>query len=231
MKTLRWLPVFFAAACAAQTAPPAADVWGDYSLMNRPVTGEIWDDHQPASLYHWDVVSANESHVHWGNPRKWPVEHRERFIHSGDWVLLDGWWDHGTYYTQRVAQENLCDANCSSCRPLEGGVQHYAQWRIPDHGYCLQAEGTITERSSGKVIHFRHLQVYTPPAPCSNRSFAHATCITQHETWWDDNHKEFQKTLDRTIYLAKGLGNGFRIEQTFPKPWHAELHEPPKEQK
>ncbi|HUR88501.1 MAG TPA: hypothetical protein VMZ74_05375 [Ramlibacter sp.] len=227
MKVLLALPAaFMVAACAGQ---PAADVWGDYSLMGRAASGVIWDERAPASLYQWDTVSANEAHIHWGSPKNWPTEHRERFIHSGDWVLLDGWWGNGTYYTQRVTKEMLCDAACNSCKPLEGDVQHYAMWRVPAHAYCLQAEGTITERSSGKVLHFKHVQVYTPPAPCSNTSFAHATCITQHETWWDDNRTQFEKKLDRTEYLGKGLGHGFRIDQTFPKPWHAELHEVPKQ--
>ena len=145
--------------------------------------------------------------------------------------MLDGWWDNHTYYTQRVTRESLCDANCGACKSLEGGVQHYAMWRVPTYAYCLKAEGTITEQSSGKVTHFRHVQVYTPPAPCANKTFAHETCITHHETWWDDRHSEFREKKDRTSYLAKGLGLGFRIEQTFPKPWHAELRDPPKEQK
>jgi hypothetical protein len=212
---------------AAAWSADATDTWGDYSQMSRHIKGTIWDEHAPASIYQWDTLSANESAIHWGSPKKWPVEQGEHFIHSGDWVMLDGWWDHGTYYQQRVTDERICDGHCGSCSPLEGNVQHYALWRVPHRPYCLQAEGIITEQSSGKVVHFKHIQAYGPPAPCSNKSFSHATCITQHEIWYDDNKSSFQKRLDRTSYLAKGLGPGFIVDQVFPKPWHGELHEPP----
>jgi hypothetical protein len=209
------------------TTAATSEVWGNYSLMDRAVTGVIWDNAGPASQYQWDVVSANESHIHWGTPHSWPVPNRERFIHSGSWVLLDGWWGNGTYYTQRVTHERLCDVTCNTCITLSGGVQHYAKWNVPTRPYCLQAEGAITEASSGKVVNFRHVQVYWPSEPCTNSSFPSATCIKQHETWWDDNQSSFQKRLDRTVYLAKGLGVAFRIEQTFPLAWYAELREAP----
>ena len=73
MKIVRWLPLALAAACAAQAPAPAGDVWADYSLMGRGASGVIWDERAPTSLYQWDTVSANESHIHWGSPKKWPV--------------------------------------------------------------------------------------------------------------------------------------------------------------
>jgi hypothetical protein len=37
--------------------------------------------------------------------------------------------------------------------------------------------------------------------------------------WWDDNARPYAKYIDRTGYLAKGLGPAFAIRTTVPITW------------
>ena len=109
--------------------------------------------------------------------------------------------------------------------PSDAGRQHYVQWNIPSSGYCLYAEGTISGPNpdgSTFTVHFAHRQRWSPPARCANAYFSRETCIAQREEWWDDNGSPFALRIDRTQQLARGLGVGFTIRQTFPITWGAD---------
>jgi hypothetical protein len=125
---------------------------------------------------------------------------------------------------QRVTSEMIGDASCGNMRPLpsDGGRQHYVTWNISALAYCLDAVGTITSTVNGSVVHFEHKQQWGPPAPCSNAYLSGQTCITQHERWWDDNGHPYGLVLNRTQYIARGLGMAFEIRQTYPISWSAD---------
>ncbi len=199
--------------------------YADYSRITERSAGQFVSS-GGATTHQWSWRTEEPGHysISW-NPDK--PEDREDFFRSSDgkWLLLNGWSGNGTYYTQRVTSERQGDVNCTNMRPIEpdGGRQHYVRWNIPAEGYCLEATGTITEKSSGKTFKFRHRQVWYPPAPCSNAHYQGQTCIRQHEIWWDNNQHPWKKTLERDQYLAKGLGMAFKIRQTYPEPWSADL--------
>ncbi|MGH3803786.1 MAG: hypothetical protein ACRDTD_27370, partial [Pseudonocardiaceae bacterium] len=92
------------------SAAPAED-YGEYSLMNQRHAGQLYSGGSPAGQWSW-APQGNESEVWWGNPSKGPPANAERFIRSGDWILLDGWRDHDTYYVQRVHRELIGDGSC-----------------------------------------------------------------------------------------------------------------------
>ncbi|WP_199565408.1 hypothetical protein [Spongiactinospora rosea] len=216
-------------ATAATTAPAQAAVtenWGQYSRMMERSAGQHWADGQAAGQWTWKPLSADTSEVSWGDPKKWPPKSAEKFIHSGDWVMLDGWRDNGTYYTVRVTKEQIGDAGCGNLRTIAtSGRQHYVKWDIPGQAYCLKAWGKITEQSSGKVVDFGHTQIWHPPAPCSNRYLQNQTCIKQWESWWDNQGEPggpITKKLERDQHIARGKGMAFVIQQFFPKPWKSE---------
>ncbi|MBO0793619.1 MAG: hypothetical protein J2P36_22075 [Ktedonobacteraceae bacterium] len=207
----------------------ASATYDDYSSMTQRRAGQYWADDQAAGQWAWNPQSGGESRISWGDPAKWPPNSYEKFIHQEDWVMLDGWTGNGTYYKENVGGagngEWIGDATCKNLVPLpsSGGRQHYVKWTIPAQAYCLIAKGTITEESSGKILHFEHQQIWSPPSPCSNQYYQNQTCITQHERWSDDNGHPFQLTLDRSVQIARGLGMAFTIHQTFPSSWQAEL--------
>ncbi len=197
-------------------------------MMGSERGGTLYSGAHPASRYQWQRATPGEAHVQWTDPVSGKPGSLERFVHVGDWVMLDGWWGNGTYYQQRIERDESCDAACANCTTLATeGAQHYARWRVPAADYCLRTEGRIVEQSSGKSFRFRHVQVWSAPRPCGNASQREARCIVQHETWWDDNQSAFELKLDRSNYIAEGIGLGFRIEQSFPKPWQAELRPEP----
>jgi hypothetical protein len=207
-----------------------SDDYGEYSLMTQRHAGQFYSGGSPAGQWSW-TPRGEESEVLWGDPSKWPPNSAEHFIHAGNWVLLDGygWRDHGTYYVQRVNRELIGDGSCQNMTPLpsDGGRQHYVQWNIPPQAYCIQAWGTITEQFSGKTVDFFHSQVWSPPSPCRNTYLGARTCIRQRESWWDNNGAPgapITRKLERSVYLARGVGMGFVIDQTYPRPWHAELY-------
>jgi hypothetical protein len=203
--------------------------YGQYSLMTQRHAGQLYSGGSFAGQWSW-TSQGNEFDVLWGDPSKWPSDNAEHFIHSGDWVLLDGWRSLGKYsYIQRVNRELIGDGSCQNMTPLpsDGGREHYVQWTIAPRAYCLQAWGTITEQFSGKTVNFYHSQVWSPPSPCSNAHLGAQTCIRQWETWSDNNGSPgtpITCKLERSSYLARGVGMGFVIDQTYPHPWHAELH-------
>jgi hypothetical protein len=214
-------------AAQSATAGKAAAVgtYDEFSRLDERSAGQFGTGGSVAGQWSWRTEPSGEYTVNWEQEQP---ENRERFRRSanGDWLLLDGWGKKGTeYYEQRVTSEKIGAADCTDMKPIpaEGGRQHYVRWNIPAEGYCLDARGTIQEEKGGTEITFRHRQVWSPPEPCSNAAFQNRECITQHEIWWDDNQHEYKKTLDRKVQSAKGLGMGFRIDQTVPKPWSAEL--------
>jgi len=211
------------------TAAPSDD-YGEYSLMTQRHAGQFYSGGSLAGQWSW-TPQGEESEVVWGDPSKRPPNSVEHFIHAGNWVLLDGygWRDHGTYYVQRVNRELIGEGSCRNMTPLssDGDRQHYVQWHIPSWPYCLQAWGTITEQFSGKTVDFFHAQVWSPPSTCRNAYLGARTCIRQWESWWDNNGAPgapITRKLERSVYLARGVGMGFVIDQTYPQVWHAELY-------
>lgn len=217
-----------AAGCATRGGA-GRETWADFTMMGSQRGATLWSAGNPASHFQWSRASADEAHAQWTDPtRNNAPTSNERFLRVGDWVMLDGWWGNGTYYTQRIERDEWCDAACGNCTTIATeGPQHYARWQVPATDYCLRTEGRIVEQSSGKSFRFRHVQVWSAPRPCANGSQREERCIIQHETWWDDNQTPFERKLERSIYIAKGLGLGFRIEQSFPKPWQAEQRAEP----
>lgn len=203
------------------------ETYGDYSLMFARSAGQYSAGGQTAGQWAWSPQSATVSDISWGDPATWPPSYAERFVHRGDWVELEGYSDgqgHPVTEVQRVTSEKIGDANCSGMTdlPSDGGRQHYAKWAIPSEGYCLDASGTITSTANGSVVHFRHKQVWGPPALCANAYFSGQTCITQHEQWWDDNQHPYGLQIDRTQYIARGKGMAFAIRATVPTTWNAD---------
>ena len=227
-----WLPfaVLTLLLCALEpvaTAAPAQD-YGEYSMMSQRHAGQFYSGGSLAGQWSW-TPHGDESEVLWGDPSKWPPDSAEHFIHSGDWVVLDGWRSFGKYYVQRVNRELIGDTSCRNMTPLpsDDARQHYVQWNIPAQAYCLQAWGTITEQFSGKAVDFFHSQVWSPPSSCSNAYLGTRTCIRQWESWSDNNGnpgEPITRKLERSVYLARGVGMAFMIDQTYPHSWSAELH-------
>ncbi|MBV8541195.1 MAG: hypothetical protein JO364_14205 [Pseudonocardiales bacterium] len=220
--------LLFALGPIAAAAP--SDDYGEYSLMTQRHAGQFYSGGSLGGQWSW-TPRGEESEISWGDPSTSRPDSVENFIHAGDWVLLDGYGGHdpGTYYVQRVSRELIGDGSCRNMTPLpsEGGRQHYVRWEIAPHAYCLQAWGTITERLSGKTVeNFFHSQVWSPPSACRNTYLGARTCIRQWESWWD-NHgapgAPVTRRLERSVYLARGVGMGFLIDQAYPYPWHAEL--------
>lgn len=199
--------------------------YDDYSRLTQRSAGRFWSDGAKAGQWSWRTDKSGQYSVNWTEEDPGA---RERFVRSkGGWLLLDGWSGNGTYYRQRVTEEKLGDAHCSHMKSVssDGHRQHYVKWNVPEGAYCLDAKGTVTETSSGKKFHFRHRQVWSPPAPCSNAYITDRSCINQHETWWDDNQHPMRRTRERDQYLAKGLGMAFKIRQTVPSMWSADMKE------
>ncbi|HET6299078.1 MAG TPA: hypothetical protein VFG33_37260 [Kribbella sp.] len=215
-----------AGAARASAVQAEAENYGQYSLMFEKAAGQYWAGGAAAGQWAWTPLSATTSDISWGDPATWPPKSAERFIHDGDWVLLDGYNDGaGRPLTQiqRVTSEKLGDANCAGMSPIPsaGGKQHYVKWNIPATGYCLDAVGTIKPPNGSTTVNFRHLQKWSPPHPCSNTYFTNQTCITQFEQWWDDNQHPYALQLQRTLEIARGLGPAFTNHTTTPITWTA----------
>lgn len=223
------------ASAAAQPSDPAAadgaiqttQTYGQYSLMFEKAAGQYFAGGTAAGQWAWTPLNATESDISWGDPKTWPPKSAEHFIHDGAWVLLDG-YNNGAgrplTQIQRVTSETQGDANCNNRQtiPSSGGRQHYVKWNIPAAGYCLDATGTIKPPNGSTTVHFRHLQKWLPPHPCSNQYVSGRTCITQFEQWWDDNQHPYSLQLSRTLEIAKGLGPAFTNRTTVPVNWNAD---------
>lgn len=209
-------------------AEAAQLTYDQFSQMNARSAGQYWAGDQVAGQWAWNPQPAGESRISWGDPAKWPPAYAERFLHDGDWVLLDGWTDNGTYYTVRVTEEQVGDGTCANLLslPSSGGRQHYVRWAVPAQAYCLKAWGTITEQSSGAVVNFGHTQIWSPATTCGNAYYSGQTCIRQWESWWD-NHgapgTPINRKLERDQYIARGIGMAFKIQQYYPSAWRADL--------
>ncbi|MGI8307789.1 hypothetical protein [Saccharopolyspora hattusasensis] len=232
----RMLLVVGAPLAGTPTASAAtAETYADYSMAGTRSAGQFWSEdanmHDAAgwrNQWTWEPQSSGvDSRIAWGDPATWPPDVSERFISSGEWVLLDGWSDNGTYYRQRVDSEMIGNGlDCTNRRPLpsDSDRQHYVPWQVPTSIVCLIAEGTITEESTGTVIHFRHEQLWFPPAPCSNPYHSNQPCLQQYERWLDDNgHYDgvLREKLRRDQFIAKGKGMAFHISQYAPTKWTA----------
>lgn len=229
-RPLLWLlPLLMFALGPVATAAPSEN-YGEYSLMTRRHAGQFYSGGLPLGEWSW-TPQGDESLVVWVDLARKAPDSPERFVHSGDWVLLDGYGRHGVgpYNVQRVSRELIGDGACGNMLPLpsDEARQHYVQWKIPPRAYCLQAWGTITDQLSGKIVDFYHSQVWSPPGPCQNAYLGAQTCISQWETWADNNGSPggpLTRKLERTVYLARGIGMAFLMEQTFPSPLRIELH-------
>lgn len=215
------------AATPSAGAATAASNYGDFSLMFAKSAGQYFAGGTVAGQWAWSPQTSTTSDISWGDPASWPPASAEHFVRSGDWVELDGYSNGaGTPVTeaQRVSSETIGDANCANMVPLpsDGGRQHYVRWTIPATGYCLDAIGTITSTVNGSVVHFEHKQQWGAPAPCANGYLSGQTCITQHEQWSDDNSHPYGLQIDRTQYIAQGLGMAFEIRNTVPINWAAD---------
>ena len=198
-------------------------------MMFAKRAGQFAPDGGPAYQWGWRPQAGGRSRISWGDPKPWPPASSERFLRSGDWVLLDGYTNGSTDNFQRVTSEQLGDSACRNLRalPSDGGRQHYVRWRIPATGYCLRAQGTINAPHYPRPVRFQHNQVWYPPSPCSVPAYPNQVCIRQHEEWYDDNGHAYSKVLERDQYLARGLGMAFRIDTSFnnraPADWHARM--------
>ncbi|NUT94983.1 MAG: hypothetical protein HOY78_23460 [Saccharothrix sp.] len=219
---------------ASPTPVTTSSTFADFSRMTVRSAGQVWADGAAASQWAWKPLGGDDYEIAWGNPATWPPSYGEHFVRNGDWVLVNGYFDHANsnFNTQRVTSEHVGNADCADMQPLpsDGGRQHYVRWTIPATGYCLHATGTITVGANGAVVHFRHEQIWYPPAPCTNQYLGTRTCIRQHERWYDDKGHPFSLSLERDQYLAQGLGMGFKIDHTYDRkwqpgrqPWHAAL--------
>jgi hypothetical protein len=213
--------LLFAVGPVATAAP--SETYGEYSLMTQRHTGQFYSGGSPAGQWSW-TPQGDESEVLWSDSSTWPPDSAEHFIHAGEWVLLDGWRSFGKYYVQRVNRELIGDGSCRNMTPVpsDGGREHYVQWKIAPRAYCLQAWGTITEQFSGKTVDFFHSQVWSPPSTCRNSYLGVRTCIRQWESWSDNNGApgtSITRKLERSVSLARGVGMGFVIDQTYPHSW------------
>lgn len=209
-RLLSTLAVFGALLALTPAAPAAAatETYHHYTQMQRNSSANYYGDRgERLGGWDWAPGAPGWRGVSWSRP-----EYREWFGTSadGNWIVLDGWRDNGTYYTQRVTSESYGRHDCTGMRPFKvtDSRQHYAR-RIVGGGYCLVAHGTITEGSSGKVVGFTHVQQYSAPFTCATRFYANQRCISQRERWSDDNQTTFALKLDRVQYLAKGKGLTF----------------------
>lgn len=213
------------ASASSASAATATETFGDYSMMFSRSAGQYWSGGAVGGQWAWSPQSATESWIYWGDPAAWPPIYREQFTRVGDWVMLLGWWDHGNYYTHRVTTEWTANADCATNKqklPVGGG-QHYVKWAIPTAGYCLFAQGTITESGTGTVWHFQHQQVWSPAGLCGNAYQKPRQCLRQSEQWWDDIYHPYGLQLSRSSYLGKGAGMAWKVDQSQPGVWSTGL--------
>ncbi|MBK1788799.1 hypothetical protein [Prauserella cavernicola] len=187
--------------------------------MFERAAGQHWNASKAEGQWAWEPVSATESRIRWGHPDTWGTEqhpYKEHFRRDGDWVMLDGWEGNGTYYELNVAVQWLAGLDLVTNRvALPPGAQHYAKWTVPalGQGYSLFALGTIIEQSSGKRVAFAHEQRWCNVGPTTNPHLGSAPALRQTEKWWDDNgERPFGMRLHRDVYLAKGHGMAYRIQ-------------------
>ena len=225
MKRLLFLIIMtLLVASSSVASATVTETYGDFSLMFSRSAGQYWSGNQVGGQWAWSPQSSQESWIGWGNPATWPPAYHERFLLSGDWVYVDGWWDNNTYYKIQTSSEwTANDTNCLNRTYLSTGAQHYVKWTVPSSSYCVHAEGIITEMSTGHITTYRHDQKWSRQDVCANPYNASRPCLIQTESWWDDNNSPFQLKLTRSGSIGKGVGMAWNIRQTFPSVWNSDL--------
>ncbi|PXY20305.1 hypothetical protein [Prauserella endophytica] len=203
--------------------PSTVDTYADYTLMFERAAGQHWNATQAEGQWAWEPQSATESRIRWGHPHTWasePHQYKEHFRRDGDWVMLDGWEGNGTFYELDAAVQWTADGDLVTNRvALPPGAQHYAKWTVPPPlGGCygMFALGTIVEQSSGKRVAFAHEQRWTNVGVIASPHLPAAPALRQTEKWWDDNGHAFSLRVHRDVFLAKGYGMAYRIQNYDP---------------
>lgn len=211
MKKLSFL-ILFLLTLSISAKAYATDIYSNYSLMNGSNAGQIWSSVGASSQWAWSPQSSTESYIQWGNPANWPPSYYEDFYHDNDWVYLKG----SNNEDLRVTDEQIGDVNCNNLVsiPLNNpAYQHYTKWGIsPSTDYCLKANGTLTDTTTGSVVNFGHEQIWYHPQSCSNAYYSNKTCLIQFESWWDNNGHPFQEVIRRRVWIAKNIGMAFKIQ-------------------
>jgi len=220
---------------AAQAATPPT--YGDFSMMFQKSYGQIYatGTNQVGSQWAWSPQADGTSRIMWGAP--WPADqppsYQEEFQRAGDWVLLNGWYDNGTYYRIRTTTAWKAAGDCRTGRTFlpVGGPEPYALWAIPSASYCLYSEYTITEESSGYTFRAIHQQVWSPPAACPKNAAPNALrrpgevyvtvtdCVQEWESYADDKGRmpgDMVTAQEGTSLLARGFGMGYQIRRSVP---------------
>jgi hypothetical protein len=195
------------------------ETYADYTLMFQRSAGQHWNN-QAAGQWAWSPQSSTESSIYWGDPANWAAATSEKFIHDGDWVMLDG-YQSDTFYQVRTTVEWTADADCNTNRVslAPGGAQRYAKWLVSPEPYCMFATGTITQTSTGKQVAWAHQQVWSLEQ-CSNDFLGTRSCLKQQERYWDDNLSPWTEKVVRTQYIGKGAGMAYRVDDG---AFHAQL--------
>ncbi len=214
------LALVLAALPAASTPSPVTIT--DYNLMGQRSAGQIWAGAMPVSQWAWSPQPDGTSRIAWGESATWPPASYEVFRRDGDWLVLDGWQDNGTFY-DLIADTQYAVVGGSEVDLPAGTWQDYALWTIPDASYQLFAAGRVIEQATGREVRFAHWQEWSRSDACPNAYNQPRPCVAQHERWWDDNGSPYELRLDRTTTYAQGAGPGWTIRQTIPKPWTADL--------
>lgn len=214
-----------------------ASTYADFSLIDKFAYGQIYatGTNQVGSQWAWAPQPDGTSRIMWGAP--WapdkPPSYQEEFQHVGEWVLLNGWYDNGTFYRLKTTTEWQAAGDCRTGRTFlpTGGPEHYVLWTIPATDYCLYSEYTVTEESSGHVFRAIHQQVWSPPAACPKNAPPNALrrpgeiyvtvtdCVRNWESWADDRTRapgDFRTTQEGASLLARGFGMGYQIRRTIP---------------
>ncbi|TKG58905.1 hypothetical protein [Prauserella endophytica] len=194
--------------------------------MFQRAAGQAYNGETPVSQWAWEPQSPTESLIRWGTPQDWDTDtdpYKEKFVHDGDWVYLEGWYDNQTFWRLEVTQW-ISDYDCKTNRQkLPPGRQAYVKWQVPaagtENGYCLFAQGTIVDDRWGIRVMYAHQQKWSA-GTVSTKYFGTIPALKQNEVWWDDRGSEFRVKLRRDCYIGKGKGMALRIDNfEVYKPW------------
>ena len=208
------------------TAAPAED-YGEYSMMSQRHAGQFYSGGSLAGQWSW-TPHGDESEVLWGDPSKWPPDSAEHFIHSGDWVVLDGWRSFGKYYVQRVNRELIGDTSCRNMTPLpsDGARQHYVQWNIPAQRTAFRrgALSRAVQRQGRGLLPFPGVVTaeFVQQRLSRDTNLHTAVGILVGQQW---QRRRADHSQARTKRLpGPRCRNGLHDRSDFPHSWSAELH-------